>query len=286
MPDKSTYTESHHIIPECFYKKRSRKGRIGWLHGDPNDPSNLVRLTIRQHLLAHWLLTKMTTGSAYHKMIKAFYSMMNLKNDYQSRYRYPSRVYQHSRLLLIQSLSEQMLGENNPMFGKKHSEESKQKMSISRKGRRPWNKDKQMNNEFKLKISNAMIGENNPMFGKKHSDETKSYMSKIKYGNPNIKLQGREKTKEHKQKLSDINKEFLKSHIAMNNNQKTIFITHDRSEEYLNNGWHMGYAPKGPQKNPNKKRKCWVKKDTICLKIDYDNLDTYKKDGWVRGRII
>lgn len=39
------YTEKHHIIPRCM--------------GGSNDTWNLVRLTAREHLIAHMILTKM-----------------------------------------------------------------------------------------------------------------------------------------------------------------------------------------------------------------------------------
>ena len=52
-------------------------------------------------------------------------------------------------------LSDINKGENNNMYGKKHSEESKQKMSQSQKG-------KKRNDDFKEKISKVTKGKNNP----------------------------------------------------------------------------------------------------------------------------
>ena len=37
--------ERHHIIPECWFKDRKRKGPIGWLEGDPDAPENIVFLS-------------------------------------------------------------------------------------------------------------------------------------------------------------------------------------------------------------------------------------------------
>lgn len=51
-------------------------------------------------------------------------------------------------------------GENHPMFGKHHSEESIKKMSQVKKGK--------------------MVGENNPFYGKTHSEETKKKISEAK----------------------------------------------------------------------------------------------------------
>ena len=39
-------------------------------------------------------------------------------------------------------ISIKVKGENNPMFGKTHSEVARKKMSLSKKGRTPWNKGK------------------------------------------------------------------------------------------------------------------------------------------------
>lgn len=79
------------------------------------------------------------------------------------------------------SLKGKMSGENNPMFGKTHSEEVKQKISLE--------------NKVKLK------GENNPMFGKKLSDEHKQKISLAEKGKKKKPM-----SEEQKQKLSLANK--------------------------------------------------------------------------------
>ena len=52
------YTETHHIVPECFFTKRKRKGKIGFLGGTGNNKNNLVKLTPEEHLTVHLLLIK------------------------------------------------------------------------------------------------------------------------------------------------------------------------------------------------------------------------------------
>ena len=80
-------------------------------------------------------------------------------------------------------MSETRKGSNNSMFGKNHSEESKRKMSLAAKGRPSNMKGKKLSEESKRKISMAnkgkLIGEKNPMYGKRRifSDETKRRMS-------------------------------------------------------------------------------------------------------------
>lgn len=59
------YYESHHIVPDFMFKKRARKGPMGHLNGNPNDPSNIVLLTMREHIVAHVLLAKSLVGKRY-----------------------------------------------------------------------------------------------------------------------------------------------------------------------------------------------------------------------------
>ena len=59
-----------------------------------------------------------------------------------------------------------MSGERFPMFGKRHSDESEQKMNLARGSP-----------DTKLRMSAAQQVENNPMYGKKHSVETKRRLS-------------------------------------------------------------------------------------------------------------
>ena len=70
-----------------------------------------------------------------------------------------------------------LYGEENPFFGKKHSKETKDKLS-----------------EF----AKARTGSLNPFYGKKHSEETKQKISKAN--------RGRKLTEERKLELSIINK--------------------------------------------------------------------------------
>lgn len=57
------YTEMHHIKPRS--------------HGGGDDPSNLVRLTYREHFLVHWLLLKICEGKQLRQMQMAMFAMTN-----------------------------------------------------------------------------------------------------------------------------------------------------------------------------------------------------------------
>jgi len=109
--------ERHHIVPEAFYINRKRSGPVGWLDGNPEDKTNKVDLTPREHFICHWLLLKMTEGQAKSICVYALNGMKR-KNKNQNRYETPitSRVYEKLK----------------KEFGLEHSA----KMT----GRTPWNK--------------------------------------------------------------------------------------------------------------------------------------------------
>ena len=70
----STYTEVHHILPRCM--------------GGSNDPVNLVRLTVREHFIAHRLLTKIYPESkgaslAVLLMQRQMYGMVSSSKEFE-----------------------------------------------------------------------------------------------------------------------------------------------------------------------------------------------------------
>jgi hypothetical protein len=118
------YTERHHIIPKSM--------------GGSDDLSNLVDLTAREHFICHLLLPKMTEGEHYHKMLRA-YVIMSGREIYGSR-KYAFYREEFSKIAgkpgeLNPMWGVDRSGEKNTFFGKKHSEESKRKMSENRKGK-------------------------------------------------------------------------------------------------------------------------------------------------------
>lgn len=76
LKDSGTYYETHHIVPRCF--------------GGSDDPSNLTKLTAREHFLCHWLLYKIFKDDHNHdrrevaKICRAF-ARMSTCNTIQSR---------------------------------------------------------------------------------------------------------------------------------------------------------------------------------------------------------
>jgi hypothetical protein len=85
-------------------------------------------------------------------------------------------------------LSERFTGKNNPMYGKKNSQESIERARLKNLGKIAWNKGKvniyseeTLNKMSTAKIGNG-IGHKNGMFGKKHTDESIEKMREKKKG--------------------------------------------------------------------------------------------------------
>lgn len=85
------YYENHHIDPKS--------------NGGDNEPDNLVLLTAREHFLAHYLLTKFTTGALRQKMIFAL-NRMGLQKSERTHGKYMNaRLYSINRHEFVSYLS-------------------------------------------------------------------------------------------------------------------------------------------------------------------------------------
>lgn len=114
------FTESHHIIPNCFYKIRGRKGRPGWLEGNPNAPENLVYLTPHEHYVCHLLLTKMVDGiEAQHKVDTAAAWIADTYRAKNNGVRITGRVYAKLKTASAKAQSARKLGQVAPIKGMK-----------------------------------------------------------------------------------------------------------------------------------------------------------------------
>lgn len=129
------YHERHHITPKCL--------------GGTNDKENLIDLFAREHFIAHKLLALENPDN--NKLIYAWSCMAHMENQYQERYEITAEEYETLKIIQSKALSK--------MFkGRKVSEETKQKQSLTQKER--------MKNP-----------ENKPFLGKYHSEETKKVLS-------------------------------------------------------------------------------------------------------------
>lgn len=165
------YYETHHIIPKSL--------------GGSNLKENLVNLTAREHFVCHLLLTKMHEGDAKKKMIHAAWAMATLENNLQQRYKITSKIYESLRIKYATLKSESLKGKP----GRKHSEETKKKLSLARLGK----SNGPMSEESKRKLSESMKGKN---VGKKRTEEQSRLQSQRQTGRTRKSL-----SEETKQKI-------------------------------------------------------------------------------------
>jgi hypothetical protein len=136
------YVEKHHIVPRCL--------------GGSNDRENIVRLTAREHILAHKLLVRMYPSNA-----KLWHSLMMM-----GRIKLPvSRITAAEREAYANIRRE---------F--RYSDESRSKMSDSAK-KRGRNSP---GTEFSKGLSPWNKGIKNFRLGYSHSDETRAKMIETK----------------------------------------------------------------------------------------------------------
>lgn len=133
------YKEKHHIIPKCI--------------GGGNERSNIVELTAREHFLCHWLLHEIYPNN--YKLVYAFNKMCHTKSASAKNYIPSSRIVEYSRI----KMAELNTGENNSFFGKKHSEETKQRIRQKVVGY-------VHTLEARSKMGRSRYGKDNPHFGK------------------------------------------------------------------------------------------------------------------------
>lgn len=141
------YIEKHHIIPRSLGGSETNK--------------NLVHLTAKEHFVCHLLLTKMTTGLQRRSMAFAAWQMTHING--RARHRPGSRTY----AFLRKQLSESYKGipkTTKHWLGKTHSDESKQKQSVVKKGNKNPNFGVVQNPEWNKKKSESQIGIPKPRF--------------------------------------------------------------------------------------------------------------------------
>lgn len=180
---KGVYYEQHHIIPRC-------------LNGD-NNQDNLVLLTTREHLVCHFLLTKIYPKNDALLFALQAMSMNNGK-------RIPFRLYgvlkeRHAEIMSLRG--KERVGDKNTFYGKKHTDDFKQKLSDERKNKWTLGKENGMYgktfydvwvekygiedadarlNEYRKNMSSVCMGEKNGFYGKTHNEETRKILSEQK----------------------------------------------------------------------------------------------------------
>jgi len=123
------YYEVHHILPKSL--------------GGEDTKDNLVKLTAREHFVAHWLLHRMIPDNS--KLSFAFKMMATVKTEKQHRYTPSSRAVAEAKKAGVEAMSKSLKGTPktpehvqkvaNANTGKKRTKEVKAKLSALKKGK-------------------------------------------------------------------------------------------------------------------------------------------------------
>lgn len=111
------YSERHHIIPKCM--------------NGSNDITNIVRLSAREHFIAHLLLAKMYGG-------KLIFAVWRMTNDKITGRKINNRQYENAKkkLAVYNSSDEKKLKLSIALTGRVFSTIHKKRLSDNRKGRK------------------------------------------------------------------------------------------------------------------------------------------------------
>lgn len=183
------YVEKHHIIPKCL--------------GGNNNKNNLVKLTAREHFVCHLLLTEIYPNES--KLKQALWLMSIGKHKVNIN----SRLYNRLKLEFQKTMTN-----NSNMLGKKHSEETKLKMSKSQSGKIRTNETKQrMSEAAKGKIKTTEWRQN---ISKSHPTKKPLIQYDLQGNKINEFMSINEATRQTGHRVVDIS-------ACCNNKQKTAF---------------------------------------------------------------
>lgn len=148
------YSETHHIIPKAM--------------GGPNSKSNLVRLTARQHFVAHSLLRKMTEGQLRQKAEAGFRAVALMKSPQANAAGGTLRIlnatmYETLRIAHAENTSKRM----NELWA---SSEFRAKMSTCQP------KELRSQRAKASRTAEVVEAHRQKILGRKHSEETKQKM--------------------------------------------------------------------------------------------------------------
>lgn len=183
---ENVYVEKHHIVPQSM--------------GGTNDATNIVKLTAKEHFVAHHLLWKIHRNR---EMVHAFMLMCNIKRN-GIKYSVSAKEYQLLKEDNRKFRSEFMTGRIGNNTGRVLSQEWKDNIS---KGQKGHHRGKGNVSSFKGKKhseeSKKLISEKRKGIGTHftpHSEETKQMMRENRKGK--TKVPWTERTKGCKKKIT------------------------------------------------------------------------------------
>jgi hypothetical protein len=258
-PVLDEYCENHHIIPSGI--------------GGPDNISNRVKLTSREHFICHLLLTKFCIGDSYFKMVNAFESMFIKTKKMSNRY-VNSYFYEYRRKIASEKMKALWQDPDfiEKMKNRPHGNNSK---SLKKVWDDPTHKKEIL---YKRKLDRLA----NP---EKYSHNTTNGR-KIMHKGPNEKFIIPEKINEYLKKGWAFGRsQNTKNKVSKSSQNKIykIWITNGTDSKliepkYLKNyqGWVKG--------KHHSKGKTWVKNATSNKLISTNELNKYLQIGWVKGK--
>lgn len=265
-------TQKHHIIPKCIAKIIN--------YQDVNAKQNIVNLSHKDHLYAHWWLYNAVENKNYkYRLGIAILEFENLKRNKKVNLLSIKNIeeivenYDELRTSIYQEMSLRFKnrvvsettknkmktywtnyyknGGKSPNIGRKHSIETKNKISIG-------NKNKERTKEFREYLSNKLRGREPWNKGKKtpRSIETKNKLKSLQliwFNNGEVEI---------KTNIENVPENFVKGRLKSFRNNK----------DALN------------KRNYKMRNKIWMNNGIVSKMIDIDKVSLFESSGWFKGR--
>ena len=189
------------------------------------------------------------------------------------------------------------VGKNNPMFGKNHTEETKDKISrklireknpnFGKRGSNSYMFGKNHSKQTKNKMSKQRLGKNNPMFGKNHTEETKDKIRNLinkkerSINTKNSYIKNPELIEKRRVKALSLRKDENfrnKNIISIKNSWKRIDVInkHKRTIERIKEKYPIFYKIEDMRYNPKK-----VKVKEIQVRCKNNKcINSKENNGW------
>lgn len=171
------YDNANYIGSGTLFSKAVRK------YGKENFKRKILRVCKTKHELSVWEHVFIIKYKSYDKKIGYNIALGDVNTSECN----PAKIPSVRKKMSDFAKKRFSVPENNPMFGKHFSKETKKKMSIAQKGEKSWmwgkkgelchNYGRKLSDEQKKKLSEKLSGKNNPNYGKHWSKEVKRKIS-------------------------------------------------------------------------------------------------------------